>query len=78
MPLVEFQAGGHVVRFEDWKGSSSTGALHAPVTVLYDPAAPSLAMIDRPVWNWIPWALTFLLGLFLALVAIKGWFRSLI
>jgi len=77
MPLVEFQAGGHVVRFQDWKGSSSTGVLGGPVTVLYDPSVPSVAMIDRPVWNWIPWAPTFLAGMFLALVSIKGWFRSL-
>jgi hypothetical protein len=41
------------------------------VIVLYDPANPSLAMIDRPVWNWLPWAPIFALGLFLVLVAIK-------
>lgn len=37
MPLVEFQASGHVVRFQDWKGSSSTGVLNGPVTVLLRP-----------------------------------------
>jgi hypothetical protein len=33
-------------------------------------------MIDRPVWNWIPWAPTFAVGLFLALVGLKGFFQS--
>lgn len=77
MPIVEFRAGDRVIRFEDWMGSNSTGGMSGPVTVLYSPADPSVAMIDRPVWNWIPWAPTFVLGLFLVLVAIKGAFRSL-
>jgi hypothetical protein len=47
------------------------------VIVLYDPTNPSVAMIDRPVWNWIPWAPTFAVGLFLALAAIKGAFSVL-
>jgi hypothetical protein len=72
MPIVEFQAGGRIVRFQDWKGSDSGASLRAPVTVLYDPARPSDAMIDRPVWNWLPWAPIGAVGLFLALVAIKG------
>jgi len=41
--------------------------------VLYDPEKPSLAMIDRPVWNWIPWAPTLGVGLFLVFVGIRGW-----
>jgi hypothetical protein len=45
------------------------------VTVLYDPANPTLAMIDRPVYNWIPWGPTFAVGLFLVIVAIKGALR---
>lgn len=76
MPIVEFQAGEQTVRFKDWKGSSSGGDLHDRVTVLYDPARPSDAMIDRPVWNWFPWAPIGAVGLFLTLVAIKGWFGS--
>jgi hypothetical protein len=46
------------------------------VTVLYDPENPSLAMIDQPVWNWIPWAPTSGVGLILLLVGTKGWLRS--
>jgi hypothetical protein len=76
MPIVEFQAGDRIVRFEDWKGSSLAGSLRDRVTVLYDPARPSDAMIDRPVWNWMPWAPIAAVGLFLTLVAIKGWLVS--
>ena len=76
MPIVEFQAGDRIVRFEDWKGSPLAGSLRDRVTVLYDPARPSDAMIDRPVWNWLPWAPIAAVGLFLTLVAIKGWLVS--
>jgi hypothetical protein len=76
MPIVEFQAGEQAVRFEDWRGSSSAGTLRNRVTVLYDPANPPDAMIDRPIWNWLPWAPIGALGLFLILVAIKGWLAS--
>jgi len=76
MPIVEFQAGDRIVRFEDWKGSSLAGSLRDRVTVLYDPARPSVAMIDRPVWNWLPWAPIAAVGLFLTLVAVKGWLVS--
>jgi hypothetical protein len=75
-PVVEFGANDRVIQFRDWLGSNSTGALYSPVVVLYDPANPSDAMIDRPVWNWIPWAPTFAVGLFLVLVSIKGYFQS--
>jgi hypothetical protein len=73
MPIVEFEAGDRIVRFEDWLGSSSTGGLPDRVTVLYDRDRPSEAMIDRPAWNWLPWAPIGVAGLFLTLVAIKGW-----
>jgi hypothetical protein len=75
-PVVEFGANDRVIQFRDWLGSNSTGALYSPVVVLYDPANPSDAMIDRPVWNWIPWAPTFAVGLFLVLASIKGYFQS--
>ena len=76
MPIVRFQAGDRIFEFQDWMGRSSAVTWKAPVTVLYDPANPSSAMIDRPVWNWIPWAPTFAVGLFLVLVAIKAWLAS--
>jgi hypothetical protein len=73
MPIVEFHAGDHAIQFKDWKGSGSAGGVNDAVTVLYDSADPAVAMIDRPVWNWIPWAPIFVVGFFLVLVAIKGW-----
>ena len=75
MPVVNFQAGGRTVQFRDWMDSGERLA-NVPVTVLYDPANPASAMIDRPVWNWIPWGPIFAVGVFLALVAIKGWVSS--
>lgn len=72
MPLVKYQAGNRVIQFKDWMGTNAA-VLNVRVTVLYDPVNPSSAMIDRPVMNWIPWAPTFAMGLFLILVAIKAW-----
>jgi hypothetical protein len=76
MPVVEFQAGERTVRFKDWLGSSSPGMLQRPVTVLYDPANPAAAMIDRPVMNWVPWGPTMAVGAFLMLVGTGGLVRS--
>ena len=76
MPIVEFQANDRSIHFQDWLGTSIAGSKNVPVIVLYDPANPSLAIIDRPVWNWLPWAPIFALGLFLVLTAINGFFRS--
>jgi hypothetical protein len=77
MPIVEFHINDRLVQFQDWMGSNSASALYNPVIVLYDSANPSTAMIDRPAWNWFPWAPIFFVGLFLVLVAIKGALRSL-
>jgi hypothetical protein len=70
MPIVKFQAGGQDVEFKDWMGTNAA-VLNVRVTVLYDAEKPSLAMIDRPVWNWIPWAPTLGMGLFLILVGVR-------
>ncbi len=74
MPIVEFKARDRVIRFKDWIGSNSTGELNNTVTILYDPGDPSAAMIDRPLWNWLPWAPIFALGVFLTLVGSKNLF----
>jgi hypothetical protein len=76
MPIVEFHTNERFIQFQDWLGTKIAGSKNAPVTVLYDPANPLVAMIDRPAWNWLPWAPILALGLFLVLVAIKGFFRS--
>jgi hypothetical protein len=77
MPVVEFHTNDRFVQFQDWLGTHVAGNTNVAVIVLYDPANPSVAMIDRSVWNWIPWAPVFALGLFLLLVASKGAFRSI-
>ncbi len=77
MPIVEFQAKGEIIHFQNWLGSSSTGNLHNRVTVLYDPENPKVAMIDRAVMNWIPWAPCFAVGVFLVLVSIKNTIQAI-
>jgi hypothetical protein len=72
MPIVKFQVGNQDVEFKDWMGTNNA-VTNVRVTVLYDPGKPSLAMIDRPVWNWVPWAPTLAMGLFLLFVGMRGW-----
>jgi hypothetical protein len=74
LPIVEFQAQGTVVRFEEHKLVTTGESIGWPVAVLYDPSNVSLAMIDRSFWNWIPWAPALALGILLALAALKGLF----
>jgi len=75
MPIVKFQAGEQDVEFKDWMGTDAA-VKNVRVMVLYDPENPSVAMIDRPVWNWIPWAPTLGAGLFLLFVGVRGWMTS--
>jgi hypothetical protein len=70
-PIVEFEVDGRRVRFRDRIGSAS-GGLNDVVPVLFSAERPSMAMIERPFWNWIPWAPTFIVGAFLLLVGAIG------
>ncbi|HXH67253.1 MAG TPA: DUF3592 domain-containing protein [Candidatus Limnocylindrales bacterium] len=72
MPIVKFRTEDREVEFKDWMGTNAA-VLNVRVKVLYDPEKPGMAMIDRPVWNWIPWAPTLGMGLFLILVGVRGW-----
>jgi hypothetical protein len=74
MPVVEFEARGDKVRFEERKLVAQGEGVGWPVNVLYDPAKASMAMIDRAFWNWMPWAPALAMGAFLALVSLKGLF----
>jgi hypothetical protein len=76
MPVVEYNLGERAIRFEDWLGRSLPGALNFPVSVLYDAANPAIAMIDRPVWNWLPWGPIMAVGAFLFIVGVAGVLRS--
>jgi hypothetical protein len=77
LPAVEFRAGDRVIQFQEWKGRSFNAGLGWSVPVLYDPANPSIAMVDRSYWNWLPWAPCFAIGLILALASVKGLFAFL-
>jgi hypothetical protein len=77
LPAVEFRADDRTVHFQEWKGRAYNAGLGSSVPVLYDPANPSIAMIDRSYGNWLPWAPCFAIGLILALASIKGLFAFL-
>ena len=77
LPVVEFRAADRAVRFKDWRGASAASGLNIQVPVLYSAADPSVAMIERGARDWIPWAPTFVLGVFLSLVAAQGWLARL-
>jgi hypothetical protein len=72
MPVVEIQVENRTFRFTNWLGSPISPTLNQIVPVLYDASQPSVAIIDRPVMNWIPWAPISVVGLFLLLVGITG------
>jgi hypothetical protein len=76
MPVVEFENAGQVVRFEDWLGGHSTGGKDSVVPVLYLPANPAEAMIDRPTMNFIPWAPILAVGFLILLIGIAGLIKS--
>lgn len=71
MPAVEFQAQGRVFQFRDWMASRFRVPMGGTVPILYDPARPTSAMIDRPVANWIPWAPLVAVGVLLAISGIR-------
>ena len=74
MPVVEFKIGDRDVRFRDWLGNRSNSLPGEFVPVIYNSANPSIAMVNRPVWNWIPFSI-FIAGLLLVLVSIKNWIK---
>ena len=74
LPIVEFEVSGQLVRFEETKLITKAEGVGWRVPVLCDSAEPSRAMIDRPFWNWIPWAPALAMGLFLLIVSLKGLF----
>ena len=76
-PVIDFVAGGRLVRFQEWKGADSSAGRGRSVPVLYDPADISVAMMDRGPVNWLPWAPCFAIGLLLAVVATRGFLTLL-
>lgn len=77
LPIVEFEAGGALVRFEEQKLIRTGEGVGWTVPVLYDPANPSVAMIDRANWNWFPWGPALAIAALLLLSAVKGLFLFL-
>jgi hypothetical protein len=77
MPVVEFHTSDRFVQFKDWLGSSVAGSNNVSVIVLYDPANPAIAMIDRPLGNWLPWCPVFAVGVLLLLGSVRSALLSL-
>jgi Protein of unknown function (DUF3592) len=71
-PVVTYSdQAGKRVRFRDNTGSNPPMyRINDSVTVLYSPAESGSAIIDRGVWNWLPSAILYLLGVLLSLVSI--------
>lgn len=75
IPIVEYRIADRTIRFEDWLGGRPSEHVGATVPVLYDPTQPAVAMIDRPVWNWIPWGPTAAVGLLVLASGVIGLIR---
>jgi hypothetical protein len=74
LPVVEFEAEGVLARFEEHKLVPAGEGVGWSVPVLYDPANPSVAMIDRSNWNWLPWGPALAIALVVGLASVKGLF----
>lgn len=70
--VVAFTVGDDQFRFQEWKATRYEPSVGSRVPVLYDPTDPHTAMLDRGYWNFLPWAPCSAVGLFLFLVALKG------
>lgn len=77
LPIVEFEAQGSLVRFEEHKLMQTGEGVGWSVPVLYDAANPSVAMIDRSYWNWLPWGPALAIGLVVGLASVRGLFVCL-
>lgn len=63
---------GKMVRFRDNTGSNPPMYhVNESVTVLYSPSEPGSAIIDRGVWNWLPSAILYVLGVLLSVVSVR-------
>src|SRR5215831_14587399 len=54
--VVIFTVGTDEFRFQEWKARKLPPAIGAKVPVLFDPADPEMAMVDRGYLNYLPWA----------------------
>jgi hypothetical protein len=77
LPIVEFEAEGVLASFEEHKLVPAGEGVGWTVPVLYDPANPSVAMIDRSNWNWLPWGPALAIAVLLLLTSLKGLFLLL-
>lgn len=71
-PVVTFtDQAGKRVRFRDHTGSNPPMYhVNDSVTVLYSASEPGNAIIDRGVWNWLPSAILYALGVLLSVASI--------
>ena len=77
-PVVSFVSGTDEFRFQEWKGTSISSSVGTKVSVIFDPSDPDIAMMDRGYLNYLPWAPCAAIGLFLLVVATKGFLRVVV
>jgi len=70
--VVSFTSGNDEFRFQEWKATPIAPSIGTRVPVIYDPADPDVAMVDRGLRNYLPWAPFAAIGALLFLVALKG------
>lgn len=71
-PVVTYtDQAGERIRFRDNTGSNPPMYhVNESVTVLYSTAEPANAIIDRGMWNWLPSAILYAVGVLLSVVSI--------
>ena len=76
--VVSFAVADRQFRFQEWKATSVAPSIGTRVPVIYNPAHPGAAMVDRGYLNYVPWAPCAVIGLFLFIVATKGFLTLLL
>jgi hypothetical protein len=75
-PVIQFDFRSKTIEFRDWLDTSENPAVGQVVNLLHDEADPSKAMVNRPYWNWLPWAPALGAAVLLLLTAARGWIRG--
>lgn len=70
--IVEYVPSDQPVRFLDRRTTPLPATVGSTVRVIFDPTHPLTAMVDRGYLNYLPWGPCTGIGIFLVVVAGKG------